>query len=326
MRGKLKVIDGNILYLISALIYFTIGLFVHFEDERLSLIAIQFFVVLLPTIIYIKVKGASLKETLRLKKIRVKHCFLVSIITILLYPLAMLGNIIILILLSLFGELQPPQIPTPNNVVEYFILILIVSLVAGICEEVLFRGFMLSAYEKIGKTKAIIITSILFGFFHFNLYNLFGPIVLGLVFGYLVFLTDSIFAGIVGHMVNNGFAMTLSFLINIVTEKFPIDELPAEPDMSITTSLMMSFVFLAIVSIITGFIAYVLFEHIRKDMKKLEEVIIYEDEIKFEENNFVEESSEIYITKFSDFVPLIFIVPLYAFVILFQIKQLLGLI
>lgn len=327
MGAKLRVLDGNILYLIGALLYFFIGLFIHIEDERWALVTIQFFVVLLPPIIYLKVKGVNFQEALRLRKLKPKHGFLIGVVTILLYPVAMLGNLLLLIFLSLFGELHPPQIPTPHNVSEYIILILIVSIVAGIFEEIFFRGFMLTAYERIGKTKAIIITSVLFGVFHFNLYNLVGPIILGLVFGYLVFLTKSIYAGIVGHIVNNGFAMTLSFLMNTMidmTNDMAGMESAMEADVEITTALLMTFIFLTIVSIFTGFAAYSLIGIIRKDVKKSDDPNPEELEL----SNIVNENefeNEEYKTSISEYFPLVFIVPLFIFISVMQIRQLLGL-
>lgn len=321
MRSRLKVIDGNILYLIGALIFFMIGFFLHIEDQRIVLVTIQLFVVLLPPIIYLKLKKINIKDALRLKKLRVKHGFLIGIITLLVYPVAMIGNLLMLTFLSLFGDIQPPEIPTAGNVKEYLILLLIVSIVAGICEEVFFRGFMLSAYERIGKTKAIIITAILFGVFHFNLYNLFGPIVLGLLFGYLVFLTNSIYAGIIGHVVNNAFAMTMAFLINTLSNQVPSLDAVAEPGVSITMALIMAFVFLTVFAVVTGFIAYLLVEVIRKDIKK-ETPELEKDE------NLLDEypNEEVKETKFREYAPLILIIPLYIFIGIIQIKQLLGLV
>jgi len=328
LKGKLRVIDGSTLYLVGALIYFTLGLFFHFEDERLALIAIQFFVALLPPIIYLKKKGLPIKETFRFNRLKVKHAIYIGIITILLYPVAMLGNLIIPIILSLFGDLQPPQVPTPNNFREYFILMVIVSLIAGICEEIFFRGFLLSAYERIGKTKAIIITAVLFGVFHFNIYNLLGPMVLGLVFGYLVFLTNSIFAGIIGHMVNNGFAMTLSFLLNTMQSKFPVEELAVESDMSLTMALISTLIFFVVLSAVTGFLAYLIIEGIKKDFKEEEKknnVAASSDaplDISNVEDVDIELEKELEKTEASEFLPLIFIIPLYAYICVVQVKQL----
>ena len=65
-----------------------------------------------------------------------------------------------------------------------------------VCEELMHRGFLLTAYERRGSYRAVVIIAILFGLFHFDIMNLAGPIFLGLIIGYYVIRTGSIFAGI----------------------------------------------------------------------------------------------------------------------------------
>lgn len=70
----------------------------------------------------------------------------------------------------------------------------------------------MKAYEVYGRKKAIILSAILFGLFHFNLQNLLGPIFLGILFGILVYKTESLLSSIIGHTVNNTIALTIGFL------------------------------------------------------------------------------------------------------------------
>jgi hypothetical protein len=85
----------------------------------------------------------------------------------------------------------------------------------GICEELFFRGMIMNALEgRFGFRFAAILSAVLFGLFHFNLANLLGPIFLGLLFAWLVQVTNSIYAGMIGHAVNNGFAVTISWLMS----------------------------------------------------------------------------------------------------------------
>ena len=74
----------------------------------------------------------------------------------------------------------------------------------------------MNAYEnEMGLKAAAIFSAVLFGIFHFNPQNLFGPIVLGLVFSYLVQITNSIYAAIIAHIANNGIAVTMGFLVSL---------------------------------------------------------------------------------------------------------------
>ncbi len=210
-KKGIQILGINILYLVVALLLLTVGAFVQYRDVKTGLIITEYVLVLLPVILFLKIKGESIKEVLRLNPLRVKHGMLIVLITVLSYPLALFFNLIAMTILSTFGELEQLPIPMADNFKDYIVLMLIISVSAGICEEVFFRGLMMRGYEKLGKANAIVLSAVLFGVFHFNVQNLLGPIVLGLIFGYLVYQTNSLYAGIIGHMANNGFAVTLGY-------------------------------------------------------------------------------------------------------------------
>ncbi|WP_090553477.1 type II CAAX endopeptidase family protein [Natronincola ferrireducens] len=317
---KLKVVDANILYLIGAILFFTIGFYFQHLNLNLGLIITQYVLILLPPIVYLTINKIPIKRTMRFNKIRPKHSFLVICITLLMYPTAVLVNAIFMAVLSFLGNLNIPEIPTATNATEYILLIFIISISAGICEEVFFRGFILPGYEQLGKRKAIVFSSILFGIFHFNVYNLFGPIVLGLVFSYLVILTNSIYAGIIGHIINNGFAVTLGYILNRLSH-FVEENQEAAAEVSTTTALLMSIVFFGIIAIISGMIALKLAGIIKKDMdeqkKSTEENNFLQDEEKYEE--------EILSVSLRDYIPLLLVVPLFFLVAFIQVKEIIGL-
>jgi len=108
------------------------------------------------------------------------------------------------------------MIPTATNTAEYLLLFAVIAGSAGICEEIFFRGVILNGYEsEVGLKWGAVFSGLLFGIFHFNPQNFFGPIILGIVFSYLVQLTGSIIAGIVAHMANNGIAVTMGYMLNV---------------------------------------------------------------------------------------------------------------
>ena len=173
-QKRLRVLDANILYLIGAALFWTIGAYFQSKDLQSGLIITQYIVILLPPIIYIIAKKLSIKKTLRLNKISLKHVFLIVCITILVYPAAVFANTLLLTVISLLGNLNIPQLPMATSSSEYLVLLFIISISAGICEEIFFRGFILSGYERMGRKKAVILSSILFGIFDFYIYNLMG--------------------------------------------------------------------------------------------------------------------------------------------------------
>ncbi len=312
-QKQLKVFDANMLYLIGAILFWTIGAYFQIRNFQSGLIITQYIIILLPPIIYIAVKKLSIKETLKLNKISLKHSFLIVCITLLIYPAAIFGNTLLMTVISFLGNLNIPQLPMATNKNEYIVLLFIISISAGICEEIFFRGFILSGYERMGKRKAIIFSAILFGFFHFNIYNLAGPIILGLVFGYLVLETGSIFAGMIGHMVNNGFAVTLGFILNLAMDLLPDMDAVNETIIDVPTPLAMltTTVLFGIISVVTLSIAYRLIKIIKKDQKDLNLGTHY----RYEKTD---------VRKF-EFIPLIFTGILFIIITIIQIKEIISL-
>ena len=83
----------------------------------------------------------------------------------------------------------------------------------AICEEVFFRGFLLTSfsYNKKSYTGAIIACGVLFGFMHMDFIRIVPTSLLGIAFAYAVCKTDSIGVGIFMHFINNAFSVIVSF-------------------------------------------------------------------------------------------------------------------
>jgi membrane protease YdiL (CAAX protease family) len=89
-------------------------------------------------------------------------------------------------------------------------LAVLTVVLAGPCEELLFRGFILTGVrQSYGAWTTVILTAFLFGLFHQDPVRLAGAFVLGLFFGILLLRSESIFCPIAAHMVNNLCAATL---------------------------------------------------------------------------------------------------------------------
>ncbi len=91
---------------------------------------------------------------------------------------------------------------------EFFRAIIIGALIPAVSEELLFRGFLQRSIEvKLSPFWAIIISSVIFGFIHFNPINLVPLIAIGLLLGYIAFITRSIVLPIIIHFLNNTIAI-----------------------------------------------------------------------------------------------------------------------
>ena len=93
-----------------------------------------------------------------------------------------------------------------------FIAVFVVfALTPAICEELLFRGLLLSGLRKLGPTAAVVVTSLLFGLAHASVYRLLPTAFLGAVIGLTRLRTRSIFPGMIIHALNNGLALALLY-------------------------------------------------------------------------------------------------------------------
>jgi len=109
--------------------------------------------------------------------------------------------------------LRPTGLEPSTNVVGILSLVFLVVVVAPVLEEIWVRGIMYDALKPYGAGMAIIISSIVFGFMHGNLYMFFYTTALGFALGYVRYATNSLFTVTILHaMVNSVAAGVLVFL------------------------------------------------------------------------------------------------------------------
>ncbi len=210
---KLSIFGANILYMIVMILFVTVGYFVQKRSFHYGILITEFLLIALPAIIYAKIKGTSIKEEFRLNRIGLVDVLLIIVAFLSSYFVAVFINLIAQILISTAGNLILPDIPFAENPREYLTLLLIIAGSAGICEEILFRGILLRAYERFGMWRGIIISALFFSVLHLNIQNMAAPFFLGIVLGFVVYKTNSIFAGILGHFINNAISVTFGYVV-----------------------------------------------------------------------------------------------------------------
>jgi hypothetical protein len=106
------------------------------------------------------------------------------------------------------------EISTPQSISQYLLTLFAMAVLPAISEETLFRGFILKSYQTYLSTgKAVFISALFFSMAHLSINNFWAPFILGMLYGWLVCSFDSIFLGVIGHLLNNGLALTLLYLI-----------------------------------------------------------------------------------------------------------------
>ena len=141
---------------------------------------------------------------------------------ILIIPLALLGVLAVNYIITLWAiPLQKlgldvyaaESIPTARNTRELVLSVLAAAVFPGVCEEFLFRGAVLPAYERFGTRRAVFIAAALFTILHGSLAGLPSQFLLGVIMGTVVVLTDSIYAGLIYHTVHNAALLIWQFLL-----------------------------------------------------------------------------------------------------------------
>jgi hypothetical protein len=87
--------------------------------------------------------------------------------------------------------------------------ILVMAFMAALSEEIFFRGLLQQIFikNKINPHVAIVIAAILFSAFHLQFFGFIPRMFLGIVLGYLYYITQNLWVSITAHFCNNAFAV-----------------------------------------------------------------------------------------------------------------------
>lgn len=179
--------------------------------KRLALLQFLGLFVLLPLAITWYSK-ASVSETFRLRLPPMRG-----------WLAALLMGVSAWVLAHEFFVLQSRLFPPSEASMEYFamleqqlqampawLVVLLMAAVPGLCEEWLFRGYLLSGLSgRFKKWSAIIIAGAIFGVFHFVVDKIPVTALLGILLGYFCWQTRSIWPGVVFHVLHNGLSIVL---------------------------------------------------------------------------------------------------------------------
>ncbi len=143
------------------------------------------------------------------------------------------------VLQSVVSEIYPvsDQLRPAMQVVEEMFrsanlgtLILVIGLAPAVCEELAFRGFILSGFRRLGyKWRAIVYSALFFGLAHGILQQSLIACMLGVILAYLAVQSGSLVPGIVFHVVHNSLVLIDSRLTAEAFSRWPALRLLASP-------------------------------------------------------------------------------------------------
>ena len=108
--------------------------------------------------------------------------------------------------------------------------LLIIALIPAVGEEMTFRGVLQQALTRRLKSPhvAIILSAAIFSFIHFQFYGFLPRMFLGVLLGYMFYITDSLWPCMLMHFLNNGTTVVLYYLNNKGIIHVDVEHLGAE--------------------------------------------------------------------------------------------------
>jgi len=91
-----------------------------------------------------------------------------------------------------------------------WVLWLVIAITPALCEEMFFRGLVMSGLRSLGAVGAILTSALLFAVAHASIYRLLPTLLLGLILGYAVWKSGSILTSMIIHGLNNGLIATIT--------------------------------------------------------------------------------------------------------------------
>lgn len=182
------------------------------SDLFLNAALVQILVMILPCMLYYLLKKRTLATPMPAVVIKGRHvaltlfggCLLIS------------GNLLIKFLYRLTSSQTADssvffaELSGKNGEISPVGIFLALVIVPAVCEEVLFRGILLSEYRSLGEGNAVVISALCFAMLHFSVTGF--PIYLfsGLLLGVVAASSRSILPSILLHLLSNALSLYTS--------------------------------------------------------------------------------------------------------------------
>lgn len=213
--------DSVLVLAVTAVLYLYIGSLLQVKLLILGVGLTQLIILFVP-VFFAWFGRVDYKETFSIKKINIKQLLFVI-------PLALGGFIVCNMACQPLAGFAPDSAEEFSNTFQLllteqspWLTWLIVGIAPAICEEALFRGYFYGALKnKVKPWLLLVITALVFGIYHLNLYQGTYAFLLGLVLAFAVYKTGSIFSSMLIHFICNSIAVMLSVFPDQVGKLLP---------------------------------------------------------------------------------------------------------
>ncbi len=240
------------LYLIIACVSISISLLLTvlylktgFELDMIPNIFVSEAMLIVPTFFMLLFSKDKVTDVLSIRKIKWSTFFGVIAFTMAASPLVTLVNLVS----QLFVENTVSANSEQFLSLHPLLLIFFVGILAPVCEEVVFRGAIFGGMKKEGNIfKAIIASGLLFGLLHMNINQASYAFVIGVLLGFLVEATGSIFSSVLFHVLVN----STNAVMMIISDSVVSDEMMANANEIVTTGTLLNMIGVYVVLAVVG--------------------------------------------------------------------------
>ncbi len=162
-----------------------------------------------PMAIILGIYNKNISAFLRLNSMSGKQIVLVVLIGLCAFVANILLTEVNILAATFLGPVEIPDAPEVKTVLDKLMLVASVVVVAPITEELIMRGVIMRGLEGRSKWFSFIITGAFFGFLHLSYYTAVPKVLMGILLCYVVYITNSVYAGIIIHLINNGISVLI---------------------------------------------------------------------------------------------------------------------
>lgn len=242
-----SVSDGVTLYAVGLVLLIYIGSYVQLKFGTTGIALTQIMILALPLLFAYYIKS-DFKKVFSLKLPKFKH--LVGAFSL------WIGTYLIVFVITNIILYYFPQnqeiVEGLNNALfmkdNLFLNLCLVAVMPAVCEELFFRGFILTSFKHNKKSYrgAVIASGILFGMMHMDFIRIIPTSILGISFAYAVCKTNSIGVSMFMHFINNGLAVVVSYISSKMIENVEMTTVNYLPLSQLLVFVALSIMFIGI--------------------------------------------------------------------------------
>lgn len=206
----------------------------------------DFIIFVIPVCVYLFFSKQKITELVPHERLDFKNILYIVALSFFVKPLMNILGVIA----SLFVDTSVNnEIITDINEFSFLLGLITLAVLPAICEEIVFRGIVMTGYKKFSPIVAILVSSLFFGFMHQNLYQLSYAALTGVFLGFLVYFTNSIYSSVLAHFIINGSQVVTTKLALMTNSQAIMESLSNPVDKSDILAMLVGSFFLALVTL-----------------------------------------------------------------------------